>query len=71
MSLTLIAPWLTPALTTINVDAALQGKIAAELLIKRLRGEPIAERQIKLPTSLVLRDSTGPAAMKNCLDKFW
>jgi LacI family transcriptional regulator len=59
------SPWLTPALTTINVDAALQGKIAAELLIKRLRGEPITERQIKLPTSLVLRDSTGPAAMKN------
>jgi LacI family transcriptional regulator len=54
--------WLMPALTTINVDAALQGKIAAELLIKRLRGEPIPERQVKLPTSLVLRASTGPVA---------
>lgn len=43
----------------------LQGKIASELLTKRLRGEPITERQIKLPTSLVLQESTCPAVQKN------
>jgi DNA-binding LacI/PurR family transcriptional regulator len=55
------AAWLTPALTTIQVDAIQQGKMAAELLIRRLRDEPITERQLRLPTSLVIRQSTAPA----------
>lgn len=51
------AAWLSPALTTVHVDAVKQGARAADLLIRLLRKEVIVERQIRLPTSLVTRQS--------------
>jgi DNA-binding LacI/PurR family transcriptional regulator len=57
-----VAAWLTPALTTIRVDAVEQGIGAARLLIRRLRNEPIHSPQILLPTQFVERDSCAPPA---------
>ena len=53
--------YLSPSLTTIAVDPVLQGSLAAELLIKRLKGETIAEPRIEMPTRLIERDSSAPA----------
>ncbi len=50
-----------PALTTIRQDAIEQGRSAAELLVRRLSGEPLAERQVKLDSRFIPRASTGLA----------
>lgn len=54
------AGYLEPALTTIRIEAVLQGTLAANMLVKRLRREPIAERRITMPTELIVRQSTAP-----------
>ena len=46
-----------PALTTIHQDAEQKGMLAADMLLAPLRGEPIAERSVILPVSLVERES--------------
>lgn len=53
------AAHLVPPLTTIRVDAAWQGREAAELLLRRLGGEE-GERRLMREASLVWRDSVGP-----------
>jgi LacI family transcriptional regulator len=45
-----------PALTTVHQDVKRKGITAAETLLKQLNGEK-TERQITLPTSLVIRDT--------------
>ncbi len=52
----------SPRLSTVQQPSYLVGKRAAELLVERVseRG-PSAAQNIVLPTSLVLRDSCGPA----------
>ncbi|MBO4374750.1 MAG: LacI family DNA-binding transcriptional regulator [Lachnospiraceae bacterium] len=45
-----------PALTTVHQDVKKKGVVAAETLLRRLKGEE-TERQIILPTRLVIRDS--------------
>ena len=47
-----------PALTTVKQDGALRAKIAIEKLCELREGIPICP-EIKLPVSLVVRDSTG------------
>ncbi len=47
-----------PAITVVYRDLELLGRMAAELLVERMRGQSSAEpRSVVLPTSLVLRDS--------------
>jgi DNA-binding LacI/PurR family transcriptional regulator len=48
----------TPPMTTLEYDARQHGRMAAEMLIKLLRGEPIDEPRRLLRTSLVERAST-------------
>jgi DNA-binding LacI/PurR family transcriptional regulator len=55
------AAHLSPALTTIRVDAVAQGMRAAELLIKILKGAPIESRQLRMETELVVRASCARA----------
>jgi LacI family repressor for deo operon, udp, cdd, tsx, nupC, and nupG len=47
-------------LTTVRQHAREQGVLAADLLIRLLRGDQDVERSITLPTELVIRGSTAP-----------
>jgi DNA-binding LacI/PurR family transcriptional regulator len=55
-----LAAHVTPSLTTIRQDPVANGAAAAELLLRRLRGEAPAVPTLPGPV-LVLRDSIGPA----------
>lgn len=46
-----------PTLTTIHQDAERKGILATEMILAQMRNEPIAERSIILPVSLVERES--------------
>ncbi len=56
-----LVAYLQPALTTVAVPIRDLGQRAAEMLLRRIRGEAsrTAER-IVLPTNLIVRDSTAP-----------
>lgn len=54
-----ISPFMRPALTTINNPATLQGTIAAEMLIRLLRREPVEPARVRVPVELVIRASSG------------
>jgi len=47
-----------PPLTTVRQPLYEMGRTAASMVMAAVRGEPIAKR-IELPTSLVIRDSSG------------
>jgi DNA-binding LacI/PurR family transcriptional regulator len=49
--------YVDPTLTTVRLPAYEMGRRAAELLINHLTGKPAAERQIVLPTELIVRQS--------------
>ena len=49
-----------PSLTTIAQPYREIGEAAARLILSLSRNEPITERRITLPPTLVVRDSTGP-----------
>jgi DNA-binding LacI/PurR family transcriptional regulator len=51
-----------PGLTTIHQPAEDLLDVAAHLLIRLVKGEPVEERQTILPPQLVLRGSTGPVS---------
>jgi LacI family transcriptional regulator len=53
------AALLRPALTTVRNPGVEQGRQAAQLLIRLLKGETVEQRRIALPTELVIRDSCG------------
>jgi LacI family transcriptional regulator len=46
-----------PTLTTIHQDAEQKGILATEMILAQLRGEPIEQRSVILPVSLVERES--------------
>lgn len=46
-----------PCLTTIHQDAEQKGILATDMILAQLRNEPIAERSVILPVSLVERES--------------
>ena len=46
-----------PKLTTIHQDAEQKGMLATDVILAQLRGEPIEERSVILPVSLVERES--------------
>lgn len=54
-----VTPYLSPPLTTVHVPFEPTGEQAADLLLRRMRGETTA-RQVLLPTHLVVRHSTAP-----------
>lgn len=49
-----------PALTTIIQPRAEMGRLAAENLVKRMSGLPAEDRRIRLPSTLVIRESVAP-----------
>lgn len=51
----------SPPITVINRDMRLMGQTAAELALERIDDPSRPPRTVVLPTSLVLRESTGPA----------
>lgn len=53
-----LAAWVRPALTTVSASPRLLGGAAAEALIARIQGRPVAPVN-RIPTSLVLRASCG------------
>jgi DNA-binding LacI/PurR family transcriptional regulator len=55
------AEMLTPALTGIEWPAFEAGRLAAEMLIERLRDKRAPTRQLLIGGDLVVRESTGPA----------
>jgi DNA-binding LacI/PurR family transcriptional regulator len=55
------AEMLTPALTGVDWPAFEAGRMAAEMLIDKLRGREAAPRQHLISGELVVRESTGPA----------
>lgn len=46
-----------PQMTTVHQDPTLKGKLAVKQLIRLINNQPLEERDIKLPTKLVIRDS--------------
>ena len=53
-----ISASLTPSLSSVRHDAVLQGEIAAELLIRQIRHQPLNDRRITVPTELIVRESS-------------
>jgi LacI family transcriptional regulator len=50
-----------PRLTTVGVDATLLGRIAAQMIFRRLQDPTLAPQQEALTGQLIVRDSTGHA----------
>src|SRR5207247_8542213 len=54
-----LAQMVRPALTTIYQPATEVGKVATRQLIELIGPQPIEERQIHLPTHILIRNSCG------------
>lgn len=54
-----ISASLTPSLSSVRHDAVLQGEIAADLLIRQVRRQPLHRRRIAVPTQLIVRESSS------------
>ena len=59
-----MAAVVTPALTTVHFPTAELGALAAQHLLARLAGQPVALRT-ELPVELVVRASTAPPQRQN------
>ncbi len=46
-----------PRLTTVHQDVSLKGKTAVSLVMRLIKGEPVPERDVRLPVRLEIRDS--------------
>jgi LacI family transcriptional regulator len=57
---TYLAPWLTPALTTVHTPLQDMGRYALQMLLRLIDGETVDPHHIELATELVVRDSTAP-----------
>lgn len=58
------AKYSDPSLTTISQPAEEMGKMAMDMLLKVIEGEPLSQRECVLPTEFIIRKSTGPAPVK-------
>lgn len=58
------AKYSDPSLTTISQPAEEMGKMAMDMLLKVIEGEPLSQRECVLPTEFIIRKSTGPAPHK-------
>ena len=54
----------TPALTTVYVDRKNLGQVGAELAFRRIAKPDAPVSKLRLPTKLVIRESTAPAPRK-------
>jgi LacI family transcriptional regulator len=50
----------TPALTTVRQPLREMGRAATRALLSLIAGQPLATENIRLPTDLILRDTTAP-----------
>jgi DNA-binding LacI/PurR family transcriptional regulator len=57
------ASFIFPALTAIDIPGKLMGQTCAKLLLEAMQsGKAPAKRQhVRIPESLIVRESTGPA----------
>jgi DNA-binding LacI/PurR family transcriptional regulator len=62
---TALAEMVTPRLTTVHIPAAAAGATATQLLIRYVRGDDSGVRRYELPSELIVRASTGPAAARS------
>lgn len=60
-----MAAYAAPPLTTIRSPALEHGRLAGEMLIKLIRGEPVNKMQIQLELNLIVRESCGAVASKS------
>lgn len=58
------AKYSDPSLTTISQPAEEMGKMAMDMLLKVIEGEPLSQRECVLPTEFIIRKSTGPVPQK-------
>nr|WP_324259869.1 LacI family DNA-binding transcriptional regulator [Cellvibrio fontiphilus] len=58
------AKYSDPSLTTISQPAEEMGKMAMDMLLKVIEGEPLSQRECVLPTEFIIRKSTGPVQKK-------
>ena len=58
-----LAEYLVPPLTTVHVPLAETGEQAVDLLLRRIRGDPPRAGPLRLPVSLVVRNSCGAYAV--------
>jgi LacI family transcriptional regulator, gluconate utilization system Gnt-I transcriptional repressor len=56
------AAHLHPSLTTVRVDGAQIGRLAAQMILDRCNGKAVAQRVVDVGFHIVERDSTGAAA---------
>jgi LacI family transcriptional regulator len=54
-----VAPFLTPALTTVNVSQTDLGRMAVEMLLNRIKQPDMPIASMLLPVKLVVRESSG------------
>jgi DNA-binding LacI/PurR family transcriptional regulator len=47
-----------PALTTVRQPGAEMGRVAAQMLLKLIAGEPVPNREVILPAELIIRQSS-------------
>jgi LacI family transcriptional regulator len=57
-----LARFLVPPLTTVRLPAYELGTRAADMLIRTIQDEEVAEKQILLRTQLMIRESCGGQA---------
>jgi LacI family transcriptional regulator len=62
-----LATIIHPTLTSVAVPMARAGALSLELLEQRLGGDRQTPRAVRLPTQLVVRNSTGPVAAQSVL----
>lgn len=56
-----MAATVTPSLTTVRQPMFRMGEAAVDMLVRRSKGEKLAQRHIRLDTELMVRQSTGAA----------
>jgi LacI family transcriptional regulator len=56
-----ISSYLVPRLTTVGRDTKAEGQMLTKLLLERLRSREGPPKVVKMPSRLIVRESTGPA----------
>jgi LacI family transcriptional regulator len=62
---TLVAPLVTPALTTVRQPLADMGQFAVRNLLRVIEGRPLSSLSVQLATTLVIRGSCAPPARRS------
>ncbi|SCN22886.1 HTH-type transcriptional repressor CytR [Clostridium sp. N3C] len=58
-----LAPYMTPSLTSIDIDTFMLGKRAGEIIMERIKGNKI-HKQESISPGIILRDSTAREKIK-------